>query len=494
MARLIIIALIGMLSFNAWSLSLNEIQTAIKKKGAKWQADNSWVWQMPQNTKKNMMGTKVAPKPKFIFYPYRGKDTQYPRHLDWHNMNGINFMSPVTNQGKCGSCVAFASVATLEGVVNVVNNWPGLNYNFAEQHIWACGSGRCDRGWTLGSAAYQLKNVGVADEACMPYMSGANGTDLSCNQACSDASSRALKIKSYESFGYWYVNTEELIEALQEGPLMARMTVYEDFPAYSGGIYEHVTGGTLGGHAVTLVGYDLDEQYWIVKNSWGEEWGENGYFRIKMDDDSNVGPGSYQFLIDPFVGAAKIEAPAFKEVVSGNYRVRLMSTFENTTGMKLTLYRDGRTYDFQAKRQDKEHFYIDFNTTALQDGVYFAKAVALREGKSERSSQYKRFFVVNNRPQINITMNNLEDGQTVSDRVYIEFAINTTPVPLEKLVLKMKDSQGKIGVVESGNIAEHTLLGWRTYLIPNGEYEIWAEGVIGKYVQETQHLKVTVAN
>jgi len=65
-----------------------------------------------------------------------------------------------------------------------------------------------------------------------------------------------------------------------QGPLVACYTVYDDFYAYRGGIYSHVTGNVVGGHCVCCVGYNDAEGYWICKNSWGVGFGERGYFRI----------------------------------------------------------------------------------------------------------------------------------------------------------------------------------------------------------------------
>merc|ERR1712070_93363 len=59
-------------------------------------------------------------------------------------------------------------------------------------------------------------------------------------------------------------------------------TVYEDFPTYKSGVYKHVSGGQLGGHAVRLLGWGVEngEDYWLIANSWNEEWGDNGTFKI----------------------------------------------------------------------------------------------------------------------------------------------------------------------------------------------------------------------
>ena len=73
-----------------------------------------------------------------------------------------------------------------------------------------------------------------------------------------------------------------MAELSKNGPVEAAFTVFEDFEVYKSGIYQHVTGETLGGHAVKIVGYGEENgtPYWKIANSWNESWGENGYFRI----------------------------------------------------------------------------------------------------------------------------------------------------------------------------------------------------------------------
>ena len=75
-----------------------------------------------------------------------------------------------------------------------------------------------------------------------------------------------------------------MIAALNNGGSIAvAFMVYQDFYAYRSGIYTHVTGSALGGHAVRLVGYGVENgvKFWIIANSWGNFWGENGFFRMK---------------------------------------------------------------------------------------------------------------------------------------------------------------------------------------------------------------------
>lgn len=70
------------------------------------------------------------------------------------------------------------------------------------------------------------------------------------------------------------------------GSVSAAFTVYEDFLTYSGGVYEHVTGSSLGGHAIKIIGWGNENgtDYWVCMNSWNKTWGVNGTFNIKMGD------------------------------------------------------------------------------------------------------------------------------------------------------------------------------------------------------------------
>ena len=75
---------------------------------------------------------------------------------------------------------------------------------------------------------------------------------------------------------------------IKYGPLPTAMMVYEDFMHYKTGVYSYTTGKKLGGHAILLVGYNDDGQYFILKNSWDTGWGENGFFRIAYSEMNSV--------------------------------------------------------------------------------------------------------------------------------------------------------------------------------------------------------------
>ncbi|HTY44297.1 MAG TPA: C1 family peptidase [Patescibacteria group bacterium] len=217
-----------------------------------------------------------------------------PAFFDWRNVSGNNYVSPVKDQGQCGSCWAFGAVAALEGDANAFYNNP-INPDLSEQDLVSCflpsyyGSSGCN-----GASSDEIANIfsnyyqnnGIANETCFPYIA----SDGSCSNKCSNWQSGAWKTSGYQSInlsGSLSDRINNIKQALiNYGPVEVGMYVYEDFFSYVGGIYQHTTNDFAGGHAVTIVGYGTYDgiDYWIVKNSWGPYWGENGYFRIAMGD------------------------------------------------------------------------------------------------------------------------------------------------------------------------------------------------------------------
>lgn len=478
------------------TLTIQDLRKEIQKKGANWIANENWVWKSSSDTHKTMMGAALEKDTKeFVFLNNDiGEKGSLPDTLDWRNKNGADWMGPVTNQGQCGSCVAFAAVATLSGQMNIANNWPSLNLNFSEQQLFACGGGACNRGWYSSSAASFLQRTGVADEACLPYTSGSDGKDVACSQACANSSKRSTKIKSSNSVSAG--NSANAIKALQYGPLLATMTVYDDFFAYAGGVYQHVTGGVAGGHAITYVGYNNIEKYWIVKNSWGPDWGEQGYFRIKMDDDS-AASSFIQLVIDPINGAARITSPDSSTLLNGTKQILLESTLANTTGMRLKVEKNGTAQFFDGIKNEQGLFVASLNTNEFQDGIYDAQAVALVQEngqEKEKLSQYQRMLILNGTPTVKVSVTSPTEGAVLKDRIVAEFSVDASPVPIEKLTFFALGEDGTLKKSSTTNIGKKILLSWRTNLSPNGKYVLWGEGIVGDYKFETAKINVTVDN
>jgi len=222
------------------------------------------------------LSTSVMEEPAFAAVPGMPAPTAPPPAMDWRNVGGQNYVTEPKDQGRCGSCVAFATAGALESAVRLHRNDPGLEIDLSEAHLFFCyaaAQGRnCRTGWFM-TAAMRVCQQGVVDEACFPYSDQDQKCDL-----CQDWNRRLTSITGYTILG----TTAEMKAWLaSRGPIVTGFTVYEDFQLYAGGIYSHVTGGFLGGHAVLCVGYDDQRRCWICKNSWlGTNWGEGGFFRI----------------------------------------------------------------------------------------------------------------------------------------------------------------------------------------------------------------------
>jgi len=112
----------------------------------------------------------------------------------------------------------------------------------------------------------------------MPYQA----TNMNCaSSRCADWQNRLTKISSYT--GYADINTRKNAIATI-GPVLSGMAVYNDFFAYTSGVYVKTSGATLAGyHCICCVGYDDAQQCWILKNSWGTGWGDGGFVRIRYN-------------------------------------------------------------------------------------------------------------------------------------------------------------------------------------------------------------------
>lgn len=131
-----------------------------------------------------------------------------------------------------------------------------------------------------------MMNNGVTWESCWPY----ECRNANCNERCTDWDFVQQKIQSYTRIPYGEVEMRRNALANKEGILISPMKIYGDFQYYRGGVYEcDENSGYQGMTVVNVIGYDIPENYWIVRNVWGTGWGEQGYMRVRHGGADEVG-------------------------------------------------------------------------------------------------------------------------------------------------------------------------------------------------------------
>ena len=223
------------------------------------------------------------------------RDDRLPTTFDWRNVDGHTYIGPIRNQSTCGSCYAFAAAASAEGTYN----WATGNYDdncadFSESFIIWC-LGRlpeyyyhfygCDG---ADYDYYELEALtveGICNESDYPYTVSDPGE-------CTHWDDPRIVFSSWDRIP---CNDIDAIKTaiMTYGVIDAAVLATSDFSAYSGGIYSDSNTScysspcyyTPTNHAIALVGWGHDDtygDYWLLRNSWGTSWGEDGYMRIAM--------------------------------------------------------------------------------------------------------------------------------------------------------------------------------------------------------------------
>lgn len=293
----------------------DEFINLINTKQNLWKAGRNF----PVNTSfkhiKKLMG--VLPDDNFAKLPTVTHDAELiaslPENFDprdkWPDCPTLN---EIRDQGSCGSCWAFGAVEAMTDRVCTYSNGT-QHFHFSADDLLTCcpicGLG-CNGGMPRLAWEY-YKHFGIvsggnynSSQGCRPYeiapcehhvpgnrmpCSGDSKTPK-CTKSCeTNYNVPYKKDKRYAKHVYSVSGGEDHIKAelYKNGPVEGAFTVYSDLLAYKDGVYKHVQGNALGGHAIKIIGWGVENgtKYWLIANSWNTDWGNNGFFKILRDED-----------------------------------------------------------------------------------------------------------------------------------------------------------------------------------------------------------------
>nr|ACG38442.1 cysteine protease 1 precursor [Zea mays] len=214
-------------------------------------------------------------------YRHGGGAEELPESVDWREKGAV---APVKNQGQCGSCWAFSAVSSVESVNQIVT---GEMVTLSEQELVECstdgGNSGCNGGLMDAAFDFIIKNGGIDTEGDYPY----KAVDGKC-----DINRENAKVVSIDGFEDVPENDEKSLQkAVAHQPVSVAIEAGgREFQLYKAGVFSGTCTTNLD-HGVVAVGYGTEngKDYWIVRNSWGAKWGEDGYIRMERNVNATTG-------------------------------------------------------------------------------------------------------------------------------------------------------------------------------------------------------------
>lgn len=292
----------------------DEFIEMINKKAITWKAGRNFDPSTSRTYIRGLMGVHPDSKNyqnerKLISSIRNDLPENFDARTNWPNCPTIQ---EIRDQGSCGSCWAFGAVEAMSDR-ECIHSGGKSHFRYSAEDLVSCchtcGFG-CNGGFPGAAWSYWVHKGIVSGgsfgskQGCVPYaikpcehhVNGTRGPCTEggktpkCSKTCEDNyavpydKDKHFGIKSYSLDK----NVDEIRQEIYEnGPVEGAFTVYEDLLSYQEGVYQHVHGKALGGHAIRILGWGIEKAtpYWLIANSWNNDWGDNGFFKILRGSD-----------------------------------------------------------------------------------------------------------------------------------------------------------------------------------------------------------------
>lgn len=271
---------------------------------------------------KNLCGTDLA-KEQAVTLPRKIVEVPEDLPTDFDARTGFpqcsNVIGHIRDQSDCGSCWAFGSTEAFNDRMCIASNGTFQTLLSVQDTTsccdlfkcfsFGCGGGQPSNAWSY-FVNYGVVTGGDYDDTgktdtCLPYflpkcshhVNNPNIANCSsdekkapaCPTTCSNKYGTSFTEDKHKAKSSYSVSGADQIaaEIVKNGPVTGAFTVYADFPTYKQGVYKHVSGSALGGHAIKVMGFGTENgtPYWLVANSWNSDWGDHGTFKIARGND-----------------------------------------------------------------------------------------------------------------------------------------------------------------------------------------------------------------
>jgi len=281
------------------------------------------------------------------------------------------------SQGRLGSCGSWAVCNELTRLERIRNNWPaGLNRTyFSPLYIYNQVNGGQDRGASLYNNLNILVNKGCATWAIFPYIENY----LIQPPVSAHREAALYKIAEFKTLPA--IDLDSMRLALAKGfGLIVSFHVYENFDSYSGGIYKasgpsgvYRNGSRFTQHGMLIVGYDDVKRHFLVLNSWGPSWGDQGYLYFSYDDIGSFISECY-IMIPKNSLPTEAVPPAHVQAGKGTHKNKVLITWENNGADQYEIFRLGEKERYTSIGKTKNNYFDDTDVKNYQHNFYFVTA------------------------------------------------------------------------------------------------------------------------